>query len=143
MNRTERPTLDSETATADAVSALIAQLQRGFDTGDAGEYDRLFAANILWGAPTGAVVKGFPDLNRIHESMMTGSPVQPASRFELKQFVTPAPGVILAQIQRRALDGGFSEMALDVLVEHDGQWWLAAGQNTPFTHGVAPASVDI
>ncbi|WP_217451584.1 hypothetical protein [Candidatus Frankia nodulisporulans] len=44
----------------------------------------------------------------------------------------PAPGVAIAHIRRRANDAsGFSEMALYTLVERDGQWWLAAAQNTP------------
>ena len=52
--------------------------------------------------------------------------------------VAPAPGIALAHIRRQALtDGGFSEMALYVLVERDGHWWLAAAQNTPI--GSAPA----
>jgi uncharacterized protein (TIGR02246 family) len=139
-NGSERPWLDTETTAADAIDDLIAHLQRGFDTGDADEYDRLFAADILWGTPKGAVVKGFSVLNRIHKTMMTGTPVQPSSRFELEQFTTPAPGVIVAQIRRRALNGGFSEMALYVLVEHNDRWWLAAGQNTPVAEQLPPTN---
>jgi hypothetical protein len=47
----------------------------------------------------------------------------------------------VAQIRRQADDGGFSEMAMYVLVEKDGRWWVAAGQNTPVTDAlpVAPA----
>ena len=57
-----------------------------------------------------------------------------------------APDVIVTQVRRVALGpdgepvpprapgadpaGGFSEMAMYVLVRRDGQWWLAAGQNT-------------
>lgn len=134
----ERPVLDSEVSSAEAIDDLIDHLQRGYDTGDADLFDQPFAANILWGTPKGAVVKGFSELNRIHRTMMTGSPFQPPSRFELEQFVTPAPGVIVAHIRRRALNDGFSEMALYVLVKHDGQWWLAAGQNTPISDQLPP-----
>lgn len=34
-------------------------------------------------------------------------------------------------------DAPFSEMAMYVLVQHDGGWWLAAGQNTPMRPGGA------
>jgi hypothetical protein len=56
--------------------------------------------------------------------------------------LTPAADVALAQVRRTALDEGgepipsaegearFSEMALYVVVHRDGDWWLAAGQNT-------------
>ena len=36
-------------------------------------------------------------------------------------------------------DKRFSEMAMYVLVERGGQWWLAAGQNTPVAERPAPA----
>jgi hypothetical protein len=38
----------------------------------------------------------------------------------------------IAHIRCQAVaDGGFSEIALYVLVERDGRWWLAVAQNTP------------
>ena len=48
---------------------------------------------------------------------------------------SPLPGVAIAHVRRNDLsddkDKRFSEMAMYVLVERGGQWWLAAGQNTP------------
>ena len=56
----------------------------------------------------------------------------PESRFEVVAASSPAPGVVACQIRRQAVEpGGFSEMALYLLVERDGRWWLAAAQNTP------------
>jgi hypothetical protein len=58
--------------------------------------------------------------------------------------------VVIAHIARIALGPGghqlpptadphqpFSEMAMYVLVRRSGQWWLAAGQNTPIRPGGA------
>jgi hypothetical protein len=58
--------------------------------------------------------------------------------------------VVVAHIARLVLDADgepaapshdpvrpFSELAMYVLIRRDGQWWLAAGQNTPMRPGGA------
>ncbi|MGW0246434.1 nuclear transport factor 2 family protein [Nocardia goodfellowii] len=129
-----RPALHDPTrqAVADTeATALAAQLQKGLDSRSADVYDSWFAADILWGSPKGATLTGYEQLNAIHHGLMKAT-VAPASRFEVVAARSPAPDVIVAQIRRQALDsGGFSEMAMYVLVRRAGEWWLAAAQNTP------------
>lgn len=126
-----RPMLSdaSRDAAAHQVAAEFADgLQR---SGDADEYDAAFAADVLWGSPFGASVAGFAELNAIHHRLVAAS-AAPPSRFEVVAALSPAPGVVVTQIRRQATDPeGFSEMAMYVLVERDGRWWLAAAQNTP------------
>jgi uncharacterized protein (TIGR02246 family) len=134
----ERPRLHSPAENAEASAAverLIETLQAGGETVDADEYDRMFAADILWGSPYGRTLAGYAPLNAIHHKLMAKR-VAPPSRFEPVQVLAPAPGVAVAHIRRRALpDGtdepGFSEMAMYVLIKRHGTWWLAAAQNTP------------
>ncbi|WP_299570277.1 DUF4440 domain-containing protein [uncultured Williamsia sp.] len=133
MEHIDRPTLDRGDH-RDAVTHLVDHLQRGLDAADADTYDRTFADDILWGSPKGQVLQGFAPLNAIHRAQLGSStPVAPASAFEVAQASSPTDDVVIAQIRRRAIDGGFSEMAMYVLVRHDGRWWVAAGQNTPLT----------
>lgn len=119
-------------ATADTVArSLAAELQHGGAHADADRYDSSFAADILWGTPFGATVHGYDTLNAIHHRLMAQG-AAPESRFEVVAASSPAPGVVACQIRRQAVEpGGFSEMALYLLVERDGRWWLAAAQNTP------------
>ena len=129
---TARPVLHRPSGGATvAVQHLIDTLQRGFATGDADTYDGMFAGDLLWGTPKGLVLAGYDVLNPIHQRMMGGRPVKPESRFELAQLLEPAEGVVVAQIRRTALNAGFSEMTMYVLVKYEERWWLAAGQNTP------------
>jgi uncharacterized protein (TIGR02246 family) len=138
-----RPVLHREDGgAADAVQQLIDALQRGFDIGDADIYDAMFASDVLWGTPKGLVLAGYNVLNSIHHRMMGGEPVEPESRFELAQLMQPADRVVVAQIRRTALNGGFSEMAMYVLVHDNDRWWLAAGQNTPVVDELTLASLE-
>lgn len=121
-------------ATTQAVAAGLAdELQQAAENADADRYDGSFAADVLWGTPFGALVSGHDRINAIHREMMAqDKPVAPPSRFEVVVATSPAPGVVVTQIRRRALDpGGFSEVAMYVLVERGGNWWLCAAQNTP------------
>jgi len=134
---TGRPRLHqpSDADTADeAVRLLLDRLQTGGETGNADRFDSLFADDVLWGSPYGQVLTGYAPLNQVHRSMMAAPPVG-ASRYEVVQTCAPTPDVVLTHVRRRSLaaaPGGpdFSEMALYVLIRRNGQWWLAAGQNT-------------
>jgi hypothetical protein len=159
---TGRPVL--ETGRQDEARAVAeqftAELQDGHDQNDADRYDAGFAADILWGSPYGATVTGISELLPIHRRLKADR-VAPPSRFELVHVLAPADGVVVAQIRRRALgsgdesssdksssaggsaggsgdSGGFSEMAMYVLVERGGHWWLAAAQNTPIGRPPGP-----
>jgi uncharacterized protein (TIGR02246 family) len=132
-----RPALDDPAARAAAISAveqLVAGLQDGLDRACADAYDQQFASDVLWGSPFGATVSGYEALNAAHHSLMAAG-AAPASRYEVVQLISPLPGVAIAHVRRSDLsddkDRRFSEMALYVLVERGGQWWLGAGQNTP------------
>ncbi|MBO0881634.1 MAG: nuclear transport factor 2 family protein [Mycobacterium sp.] len=131
-----RPNLNDQAtdATTQAVALGLAnELDRALETGDADRYDSWFAADVLWGTPFGALVVGHDQINAIHRQMMRlPKPVAPASRFEVVVAISPAPRVIVTQIRRRAAEpGAFSEVAMYVLVESAGSWWVSAAQNTP------------
>ncbi len=116
----------------DAVAALATALQHGLDASDADAYDAMLADDVLWGSPKGVTLQGFSRLNAIHRDLMPRQ-VAPESEFRVDRMVSPAIGVVVAQIGRHAVDGGFSEMAMYTLVERDGRWWVVGGQNTPIT----------
>jgi uncharacterized protein (TIGR02246 family) len=131
---TSRPVLDPggpRTDAARAVAVLVRDLQTGWDQRDATITDRRLARDVLWGSPFGATLRGYERLHDIHEELKRKQVGGTASRFEAVEWSSPAPGIVLAHVRRTALgDDGFSEMALYVLVERDGEWWVAAGQNT-------------
>ncbi len=119
---------------------FVAEIQSGLDQQDATVYNRHFAPDVMWGTPFGATIAGYDDLHAIHTRLLAQGVARPGSRYELVHVQAVAPDVVVAHVRRRETDddddgtGGlppFSEMALYVLVRRDGEWWLAAGQNTP------------
>jgi uncharacterized protein (TIGR02246 family) len=135
---------------SDAVLRLVGELQAGWDQHDAEITDRRLAADVAWGTPFGATVHGYDRLHTIHLKLKEQSKGGSPSRFEAERVLVPAPGVAVAHVRRVALgpngqpvkpgldtSGAFSEMALYVLVRRDGDWWVAAGQNTPIRPGGA------
>jgi len=144
----ERPTLGTDGLSSDeaaaVVASLLAELQAGIDAHDADAYNRHFAADVVWGSPYGATVDGYDELHAIHSSLLARSVGGPSSRYVAVRVHSPTPDVIVTHVRRVALDSdghplepsadpgvALSEMALYVLVRRSGDWWLAAGQNTP------------
>ena len=101
-------------------------------------YDRPRWRHIAIPATLAAVLFHFVSLaemlNAAHHSLMAAG-AAPPSRYQVVQLMSPLPGIAIAHVRRNDLsddkDKRFSEMAMYVLVERGGQWWLAAGQNTP------------
>jgi uncharacterized protein (TIGR02246 family) len=117
---------------------------------DAATADRRFTADVAWGSPYGATEHGIDALLPIHERLHRKATGGPSSRWEIDRVLPLGEDVLVAHLARRALgpDGevlppsaepaaAFSEMMLYVLVRRDGDWWLAAGQNTPIRPGGA------
>ena len=113
-----------------AVAELVSQLQQGLDRGDADTYNESVAADVLWGGPFGATIRGYDELHRIHQRLLADSAAGP-SRYEIIDVSAPTKDVALAQVRRTPRStGDFAEIALYVLTRTHGRWWLAAGQNT-------------
>ncbi|WGD49090.1 SgcJ/EcaC family oxidoreductase [Bradyrhizobium sp. CB1650] len=146
-----RPDIAVASAEAEvAVRTFAAGLQAGYDHRDAEVLNRQFAANVIWGSPYGALIDGYDQLHPIHVRFQQQPRKGPAFRYQVRHVLAVREDVVIAHIARLALgpegeplppssDPGqpFSEMAMYVLVRRDGQWWLAAGQNTPMRPGGA------
>jgi uncharacterized protein (TIGR02246 family) len=146
---TDRPALGIlATDTADIVNAFVTGLQVGRDRRDADILKRQFAADVIWGGPFGALVNGYDQLHPIHVRLQAESHGGTPFHYVARHMLRVSDDVVIAHTARVAVgpngyplpptdlrDQPFSEMAMYVLVRRNGQWWLAAGQNTPIPDG--------
>jgi uncharacterized protein (TIGR02246 family) len=146
-----RPVIGIASAEAEAaVRTFAAGLQAGHERRDAEILNHQFALDVIWGSPYGALVKGYSELHPIHARFQQQPTTGPAFRYAVQHVLAVGEDVVIAHIARLALTPGgeplppssdshqpFSEMAMYVLVRRHGEWWLAAGQNTPMRPGGA------
>ncbi len=141
MAEVTRPTL-SLPLSITPVNEFVQQLQKAIDTGNADLFNLNFAEDVLWGSPFGAVAVGYEQIHGIHSRMFSSIvPVPGASQFVVEHVRFPTENVAIAYVRRIAQNrvstidqsqpGSFDELALLVLVERAGQWWLAAAQHVP------------
>jgi pyridoxamine 5'-phosphate oxidase family protein len=141
--------VDSTEAEA-AVESFVVGLQAGHDKRDAEILNRQFASDIIWGSPYGAIIDGYDMLHPIHVGFQRNPSDKPPFRYAARHVLALSDDIVVAHIARLALDGQgeplppsadldqpFSEMAMYVLVRREGQWCVAAGQNTPMRPGGA------
>jgi uncharacterized protein (TIGR02246 family) len=130
-----------------AVEEFVVGLQAAVDVWDANGFNRHFADDVLWGSPFGAVVSGYDEIHAIHSRMFAAARGRQRrgeggdSRYEIEHARLVAEGVAIAYVRRfsvaergREVPGradAFDELALVVLVQRDGAWWLAAGLHVP------------
>ena len=139
------PTIFSSIAEDPAgIEDVVGTLQHAFNARDADLWDSVLAQDVVWGSPKGQLVIGLEALNALHrrlhqEHRRTGQ----YSRYRVENVAYFSDSVACAHVRRIGTDRHgtpllpthaqdiVQEMALYVLVRHEGQWWIAAGQNTP------------
>ena len=140
----------ANTEAASVAQAFADGLQAGYDRRDAALLNRQFAEDLIWGSPFGALVEGYRTLHPIHVRFQNQPRTGVEFRYQVRHVLAVGADVVIAHIARQAMlpdgrplppsadpAGPFSEMAMYVLVRRDGEWWLAAGQNTPMRPGGA------
>lgn len=144
MTHSQRPVLSLPLSSSPIVE-FVQRLQQAIDGGDADLFNSQFAEDVLWGSPFGAVAEGYPQIHAIHERMFASVvPVKGASRYHVEHVRFVSAEVAVAYVRRlsakseapdRDKPGSFDELAMLVLVERAGSWWLAAAQHVPdFRH---------
>lgn len=119
------------------ITALIKDVETGFNTNDADLLVRPFIANASVVNVMGVQLSGLEDLLASSRRGLAGPLADEYATYELADITFLRPDVAIAHKHAWAttpdgtrLDVGHTMIALYVFVKQDGVWWAAARQNT-------------
>lgn len=125
------------TADVAAITALIRDVETGFNANDPELLVRPFIANGSVVNVMGVHLSGIDDLLASSRSGLTGALADQYAEYALADITFLRPDVAIAHKHAWAttadgtrLDVGHTMIALYVFVKHEGVWWAAARQNT-------------
>lgn len=120
-----------------AITALIKDVETGFNTNDADLLVRPITANGSVVNVMGVQLSGIDDLLASSRSGLAGPLADQYATYELADITFLRPDVAIAHKHAWAttaegtrIDVGHTMVALYVFVKQDGVWWAAARQNT-------------
>ena len=127
------------------IEQVIADIETGFNTNDADLSVEHFTQNATAVSVAGVHLSGRAALIDAHRSLLAGALRDQYARYAVSDVVFLRPDVAVAHkvawatdADGELLDVGHAMIALYVLVNEDGRWWVAARQNTLVPPATAP-----
>jgi uncharacterized protein (TIGR02246 family) len=121
----------------EAITQVIADIEAGFNTNDPDLSVAHFTQNASAVNVAGVQFSGWDALLDANRSGLAGPLRDEHARYRVSDVVFLRPDVAIAHKHAWAttpdgelIDAGHAMIALYVLVEEDGRWWVAARQNT-------------
>jgi uncharacterized protein (TIGR02246 family) len=141
MDLTAPPTVADtsadHTADVEAITALVADVETGFNTNDADLIVRPFLRNGTAVDVMGRQLDGLAALHEASAAGLAGPLRDQYARYELADLTFLREDVAIGHKRAWAttadgepLDVGHAMVALYVFVRVEGRWWVAARQNT-------------
>jgi uncharacterized protein (TIGR02246 family) len=120
-----------------AIHALVADIEKGFNTNDADLLVRPFVSDGSAVNVVGVQLTGLAEMLEASRRGLAGPLAEEYARYQLVDLVFLRPDVAIGHKVARAvtaegrpIDPEPSMIALYVFVKEDGQWWVATRQNT-------------
>lgn len=120
-----------------AIRAIVADVEAGFNADDADLMDRHVAADATIVTALGHELRGRDEVHAASVAGLAGPLAGQRARYVVTDVTFVRPDVALAHKRAWAIDEdgadidvGHAMVALYVLTQEDGRWWIRARQNT-------------
>ena len=124
-------------ADEEAIRAIVADVERGFNDNDVARLTRHVAEDATIVDAVGREHRGRAEVVAASEAGLTGPLADQRARDVVTDITFVRPDVALVHtrawavdVEGRDVDVGHAMVALYVLTEDDGRWWIRARQNT-------------